>query len=162
MTERTWEAIGRLAMIPSLGGLGLFRGKLVNLCGRLAQIPMTVNGNSTEEDVEIIKFIEDHAPFTMLIGKPWIDRDQARRKKEEEVLEQKKHELKDFMTRRITHLIKEQENISKIFNTRNLDVEAERTLEDSQETEVPISDKEEVLPLSPRRESQQRKVTKTT
>jgi len=25
MTERTWEAIGRLAMIPSLGGIGLFR-----------------------------------------------------------------------------------------------------------------------------------------
>jgi hypothetical protein len=78
MTERTWEAIGRPAMIPSLGGLGLFRGKLVNLCGRLAQIPMTVNGTSTEEDFEIIQFIEDNAPFTMLIGKPWIDRDQAR------------------------------------------------------------------------------------
>jgi hypothetical protein len=78
MTERTWEAIGRPAMIPSLGGLGLFRGKLVNLCGRLAQIPMTVNGTSTEEDFEIIQFIEDNAPFTMLIGKPWIDRAQAR------------------------------------------------------------------------------------
>jgi hypothetical protein len=36
MTERTWEAIGRLAMIPLLGGIGLFRGKLVNLCGKLA------------------------------------------------------------------------------------------------------------------------------
>jgi hypothetical protein len=57
MTERTWEAIGRHAMIPSLGGLGLVRGKLVNLCGRLAQIPMTVNGTSTEEYFEIIKFV---------------------------------------------------------------------------------------------------------
>jgi hypothetical protein len=36
MTERTWEAIGRPSMIPSLGGLGLFRGKLVKLCGRFA------------------------------------------------------------------------------------------------------------------------------
>jgi hypothetical protein len=35
MTERTWEAIGRPAMIPSLGGIGLFRGKMINLCGRL-------------------------------------------------------------------------------------------------------------------------------
>jgi hypothetical protein len=35
MTERTWEAIGRPAMTPSLGGIGLLRGKLVNLCGRL-------------------------------------------------------------------------------------------------------------------------------
>jgi hypothetical protein len=41
---------------------------------------MTVNGTSIEEDFEIIKFFEDIAPFTMLIGKPWIDRDQARRK----------------------------------------------------------------------------------
>jgi hypothetical protein len=78
MTERTWEAIGRPAMIPSLGEIGLFRGKLVNLCGRLAQIPMTVNGTSTKEDFEIIQFIENHTPFTMLIEKPWIDRDQAR------------------------------------------------------------------------------------
>ena len=74
-------------MTPSLGGIGLFRGKMVNLCGRLTQIPMTINGTSTEEDFEIIKFVEYCALFTMLIGKPWIDKDQARRKEEEEVLE---------------------------------------------------------------------------
>jgi hypothetical protein len=78
MPERTWEAIGKSSMIPSQGGTSLFRGKIVNLCGRLTQIPMTINGTSTEEDFEIIKFIEDNAPFTMLIGKPWIDREQAR------------------------------------------------------------------------------------
>ena len=65
-------------MIPSLGGIGLFRGKLINLCGRLTRIPMSANGTSTEEDFKIIKFIEDNAPFTILIGKPWIDRDQVR------------------------------------------------------------------------------------
>ena len=90
MIERTWEDIGKTTMIPSLVGIGLFRGKLVNLCGKLAQIPMNINGTLIEEDFEIIKFIEDSAPFTMLIGKPWIDIDQARRKEEEEVLEQKK------------------------------------------------------------------------
>jgi hypothetical protein len=79
MPERTWEAIGRPVMIPSLRGIGLFRGKLVNLCGRLTQISMNANGTSTEEDFEIIKFIEDNAPFTMLLGKPWIERDQARK-----------------------------------------------------------------------------------
>jgi hypothetical protein len=78
MPERTWEAIGKPAMIPSLGGTSFFRGNLVNLCGRLTWIPMTVNGTLTEEDFEIIKFVEDNAPFTMLIGKPWIDREQAR------------------------------------------------------------------------------------
>jgi hypothetical protein len=35
------------------------------------------------------------------------------------------------MTRRITHLIEEQENKSNLFRTRNLDVEVERTQEDS-------------------------------
>jgi hypothetical protein len=78
MPERTWEAIGKPAMIPSLGGTSFLRGKLVNLCGRLAWIPMTVNGTSIAEDFEIIKFVEDNAPFTMVIGKPWIDREQAR------------------------------------------------------------------------------------
>jgi hypothetical protein len=55
----------------------------------LPRIPMTANGTSTEEDFEIIKFIENNAPFTMLLGKPWIERDQARRQEEEEVLEKR-------------------------------------------------------------------------
>jgi hypothetical protein len=131
MTKRTWEAVGKPAMIPSLGGIGLFRGKLITLCGRLTQISMSAHGTSTEEDFEVVKFIENNAPFTMLLGKPWIEKDQTRRK-EEEVLEQKKQELKDFMTRRITHLIEEQENRLKLFN---LDAEVERTQEDSQKTE---------------------------
>jgi hypothetical protein len=159
MTEKTWEAIGRPAMIPSLGGIGLFKGKLINLCGKLTQIPMNANGTLTKEDFEIIKFNENSAPFTMLLGKPWIERDQARRKEEEEVLEQQKQELKEFMTRRITHLIEEQENRSKLFNTRNPDVEVARTLEEPLKIEVPIPDKEEGLPLNLRKESQQREVT---
>jgi hypothetical protein len=83
---------------------------------------MNVNGTSTEEDFEIIRFIENGARFTILLGKPWIERDQARRQEEEEVLEQKKQELKEFMTRRITHLIEEQKNKLKLFNTRDPDV----------------------------------------
>jgi hypothetical protein len=83
MTERTWEAIGRPSMIPSLGGIGLFKGKIINLCGKLTRISMNANGTSTKEDFEIIKFIENNTPFTMLLGKPWIERDQARRKEEE-------------------------------------------------------------------------------
>jgi hypothetical protein len=87
MPKRTWEAIGNPAMIPSLGGISFFRGKLVNLCGRLTRIPMIVNGTSTEEDFEIIKFFEDNALFTMLIGKPWIDREHAKQREESKVLE---------------------------------------------------------------------------
>jgi hypothetical protein len=75
------------------------------------------------------------------------------------VLEQQNQELKDFMTRRITHLIEEKENILKLFNTRDPDVVVARILKDPQKTEVPILYKEEVLPLSPMKESQQRAVT---
>jgi hypothetical protein len=69
MTERTWEILGKPAMIPSLGGIGLFRGKLITLCGRLTQISMSAHGTLTEEDFEVVKFIENNAPFTMLLGK---------------------------------------------------------------------------------------------
>jgi hypothetical protein len=106
MTERTWELLGGVFMIPSLGGIGLFRGKLITLCGRITQISMSSHGTLTKEEFEVVKFIENNVPFAMLLGKPWIEGDQAKRK-EEEVLEQKKQELKDFMTRRITHFIEE-------------------------------------------------------
>jgi hypothetical protein len=66
-------------MTPSLGGIGLFRGKLVNLCGKLTQISMNAHGALTEEYFEIVKFVEDNALFTMLLGKPWIEKDQARK-----------------------------------------------------------------------------------
>jgi hypothetical protein len=87
----------------------------------------------------------------MLIGKYWIDRDQAKRKEEEEFLEQKKQELKYFMTRRIAHLINKQKRKSQISNARNLDVKAKITLEDPQNIELPIPDKEEVLSKNPRK-----------
>jgi hypothetical protein len=80
---------------------------------------MSAHGTSTKEDFEIVKFIENNAPFSILLGKHWIETDQARRK-EEEVLEKKKQELKYFMTRRITHLIEEQENRSKLLITIKL------------------------------------------
>jgi hypothetical protein len=89
MTERTWEISGKPAMIPSLERIGLFRGILITLCGRITQISMSDHGTSTEEDFEVVKFIENNTPFSMLLGKPWIGKYQARRK-EEEFLEQKK------------------------------------------------------------------------
>jgi hypothetical protein len=40
---------------------------------------MSAKGNSTEEEFEVIKFIEESAPFTMFLVKPWTQRNQARR-----------------------------------------------------------------------------------
>jgi hypothetical protein len=82
MIKRTWEILGKPAMIPSLGGIRLFRGNLITLCGRLTQISIGANGTSTEVEFEVVKFIENNAPFAMLLGKPWIEGDQARRKEE--------------------------------------------------------------------------------
>jgi hypothetical protein len=67
MTERTWELLEEPAMTPSLGIIGLFRGKLITLCRRLTRISMSAHGTSTEEEFEIVKFIENNTPFVMLL-----------------------------------------------------------------------------------------------
>jgi hypothetical protein len=113
---------------------------------------MIDHGTSTEEEFEVVKFIENNAPFYMLLGKTWIENDQTRRK-EEEALEQKKQDLRDFMANRIAHLLKEQENQSKLLWTRNMDVKVERTQEELkhlsvQESRAPTLDREEVFPLN--------------
>ena len=103
MTERTWEILGKPSMIPSLGGIGLFRGKLINLFGRLTQTSMSAYGSLKEEEFEVVKFIENSSPFAMLLGKTWIEKDQIQRKQEVEAAEKKNQELRDFMAKRIAH-----------------------------------------------------------
>jgi hypothetical protein len=80
MIERTWEILENIAMIPSLGRIGLFRGKLITLCGRLTHISMSAHGTLIEEDFEVVKFIENNVAFAMLLGTTWIEKDHIRRK----------------------------------------------------------------------------------
>jgi hypothetical protein len=87
MPESTWEILGKPAMIPSLGGIGLFKGKMVTLCGRITHVPMISHGTSTEEEFQVIKFVENNTPFALLLGNTWIETDQIRRKEEEESTE---------------------------------------------------------------------------
>jgi hypothetical protein len=47
MIEITWEILGKPAMILSLGGIGLFRGNMITLCGILTQTSMSAHGTST-------------------------------------------------------------------------------------------------------------------
>jgi hypothetical protein len=35
-------------VVPSLGRIDLFKGKMINLCGRVTKIPIIVQGTSTE------------------------------------------------------------------------------------------------------------------
>jgi hypothetical protein len=111
--ESTWEILGKPAMIPSLGRIGLFKGKMTTLCGRVNNIPMISHETLTEEEFEVIRFVEKNAPFPLLLGKTWIEKDQIRSKAEEEATEWKKQELRDFIARNIAQLIEEQEDHSK-------------------------------------------------
>jgi hypothetical protein len=75
MIERTWETLGRPDLVPSLGTIRLFKGKIVTLCGRITYIAMSTHGTSTEDEFEVIIFIEDRAPFPAFLGKIWIEKD---------------------------------------------------------------------------------------
>jgi hypothetical protein len=63
MPESTWEILGKPAMVPSLGRIGLFKGKMITLCGRVTNVPMISHETSTEEEFEVIKFVENNDPF---------------------------------------------------------------------------------------------------
>jgi hypothetical protein len=113
MPESTWEIFGKPVMIPSLVRIGLFKGKMIALCGRVTNIPMIAHETSTEEDIEVIRFVEDSSPFPLLFSKNWNEKDHIRRKAEEETKEQKKKELKDLIAKKIKRIIQEQEDKSK-------------------------------------------------
>jgi hypothetical protein len=113
MTEETWEILGKPTVILSLGKIGLFNGNMITLCGRLTNVPIIIHGTSTKEEFEVIKFVENNAPFPLLLGRTWIEKDKIRRKAEEEAIENKKIELRDFITRKIDRLIEEREDNSK-------------------------------------------------
>jgi hypothetical protein len=75
MTEDTWETLGNPTMVPSMGRIGLFKGKMMTLCGRITNVPIIIHGTSTEEEFEFIKFVENNSPFPLLVGRTWIEKD---------------------------------------------------------------------------------------
>jgi hypothetical protein len=90
MTEDTWEILGKPTIVPSLGRIGLFKGNMITICGRVTNVPIIIHGTSTEEEFEVIKFVDNNSPFPLLLGKTWIEKDHIRRKEEEEATENKK------------------------------------------------------------------------
>jgi hypothetical protein len=166
MTESTWEILGKPIVIPSLGRIGLFKGKMITLCGRVTNVHVIIHGTSIEEEFEVIKFVENNTPFPLLLGKTWIEKYQIRRKAEEEATEKKKQDLRDFIARKIDGLIEEREVESKQQKARELVVKVERTqegLKDLSMQEESISTQEVVregiLILNPLRAHRQREVT---
>jgi hypothetical protein len=87
--ESTSEILGKPTMIPSLGRIGFFKGKMITLCGIVTNVHVITHGTSTEEEFEVIKFVEKNTPFPLLLGKTWI-KDQIRRKAGEVAREKKK------------------------------------------------------------------------
>jgi hypothetical protein len=47
MIEETWEILGKPIVVPSLGRIGLFKGKMITLCGRITNIPIIVHRTLT-------------------------------------------------------------------------------------------------------------------
>jgi hypothetical protein len=66
---------GEAGIIPSLGRIGLFKGKMITLCGRITNVPMISHGTSTEEEFEVIRLVDKNTPFALLLGKTWIEKD---------------------------------------------------------------------------------------
>ena len=75
MTERTCEILGKPTVVPSLGKTGLFKGKMITLCGRVTNLPIIIHGTSTQEEFEVIRFVENNTPFPLLLGTTWIEKD---------------------------------------------------------------------------------------
>ena len=113
MIEETLEVFGKPVVVPSLGRIVLFKGKMINLCGRITTVPIISHGTSIEEEFEVIRFVGDNAPFPLFLGKTWIEKDWIRRKEKEEAIEKKKKELRDFIYRKIDRLMEEREDKSK-------------------------------------------------
>jgi hypothetical protein len=76
MTKITWEILGKPTIVSSLVRIGLFKGKMITFCGRITNLHVIIHGTSTEEEFEVIKFVENSAPFPLLLGKTWIEKDQ--------------------------------------------------------------------------------------
>jgi hypothetical protein len=166
MPEITWEILGKPTMVPSLGRIGFFKGKMITLCGRVTNLLMITHGTSTKEEFEVIKFVENNTSFALFLGKTLIERDHIKRKEKEEATEQKKQELRDFMARKITRLIEEKEDKSKKLRTIKLVVEIERTQESlknlsMKERREPTPEivREEVLHSNPLKDPWQCEVT---
>jgi hypothetical protein len=157
MTEDTWEILGKIV---------LFKGKMITLCGRVTNVPIIIHGTSTEAEFEVIKFVGNNAPFPLLLGRPWIEKDQIKRKAEEEATEKKKQELRDFIARKIDRLIEERGDKSKQQKARELVVKVERMQEglkdlSMQERRIPTQEviREGILTSEPLKAQQQCEVT---
>jgi hypothetical protein len=46
-------------MVPSLGRIVLFKGKMITLCERVTNVLMISHDTSTEEQFEVITFVEN-------------------------------------------------------------------------------------------------------
>jgi hypothetical protein len=56
-------------MVPSFSRIGLFRGKMITLCGRLTKTYMSSHATLTKEEFEVVKFVENKSLFAIFLGK---------------------------------------------------------------------------------------------
>ena len=73
--ESTWKILGKPTIVPSLGRIHLFKGNMITLCGKVTNVPIIIHGTSTQKEFEVIRFVDNNAPFPLLLGKTWIEKD---------------------------------------------------------------------------------------
>jgi hypothetical protein len=89
MIEETWKILGKPTVVPLLGRIVFFKGKMITLCGKVTNVPIIVHRTSTEEEFEVIRFVGDNTPFPLLFGKNWIEKDQIKKELKEEATKRK-------------------------------------------------------------------------
>jgi hypothetical protein len=57
MTYDTWKILGKPTVVPSSGRIGLFKGKMITLCGRVTNILVIIHGTSTEEEFKSLSLL---------------------------------------------------------------------------------------------------------
>ena len=93
--------MGNPYVVPPYVRIGLFKGNMITLCGRVTNVPVIVHGTLTKEEFEVIRFVGGNTPFPLLLGKTRIEKDHIRRKAEDKATENKNKELRDFIARKI-------------------------------------------------------------
>ncbi len=110
MMEETWRILGSPTLLLSLGKIGLFKGKLLSVCGKIIVVNVSIQGTSIVEEFKVVRFIKDSVPFPILLEKTWIAVDRLRR--EQESITERNKKLSEILEWRLTQIMKKHGVIS--------------------------------------------------
>jgi hypothetical protein len=54
MTENIWEILGNPTVVPSLERIGLFKRKMITLCGKFTNVPVIIHGHRQKRNLKLL------------------------------------------------------------------------------------------------------------